>query len=133
MRLVLPITARASTADGCAAEDHRGVPEPGKAAVHTIGQTARFAHFPVKPRREAAAPQNMIDDIRGHEIRIVARDALPAERDHRLRHVDIDHDTAAKSLRCRVGDRLEIVFLRQRAERTINERAGRLGIDVPDD
>ena len=78
---------------------------------HAVGQAALFAHFPVKPRREAAAAQNMIDDIRGHEIRIVARDALPAESDHRLRHVDIDHDAAAKPVRCRVGDRLEIVFL----------------------
>ena len=75
----------------------------------------------------------MVDDIGGHEIGIVARDALAAEGDHRLRHVDIDDDAAAEPARTHRGDSLEIVFGRQAGEGAIDQFAGGHGIDVADD
>ena len=58
---------------------------------------------------------------------------LPAESDDGLRHVDIDHDAPTETARGRIRDRLEIVFRGQSAECTVDQHAGRFGIDVADD
>ena len=69
-----------------AADGHGGVLEPNQAVRHAISQAALLAHFAIEPRGERAAAENVIDDVARHEIRIVARQARPAEGDDRLRH-----------------------------------------------
>jgi hypothetical protein len=56
----------------------------GKIVVHqiaanAIGQAALFAHLAHQARGEAAAPQRLVQDEGGEEIRVVARDADMAE------------------------------------------------------
>ena len=131
--MIASASAGAVGAGGGAADHDGGAPEPDQAVGDAVGQPALFAHFPVKPRREGAAAEDVIDDIAGHEIGIVAGEALPAEVDHRLRHVEIDHDAAAEPARRGVGDRLEVVLRRQAGEGAVDQRAGGLGVDVADD
>ena len=74
----------------------------------------------------------MVDDIAGHEIGIAARQPDAAEGDHRLRHVEIDHDAAAQPARGGVGDGHPPGFGRQRAEGGVDEAGHALGVDVAD-
>ncbi len=74
-----------------------------------------------------------IDDIAGHEIRIVARQTLTTEGDDRLRHVEIDNDATAEPGRFYICDRLQVILGRQLGESTINQFARGFSVDVADD
>ncbi len=116
-----------------AADQHGGMIEPDQAVGDRIDQAALLAHFLIEARVRRAAAENVIDEIGGHEIGILARDAGTAEIDHRLRHVERDIDAAAEPLRRGVLDRHQIRLFRQRAEHAIEERLQGLGVDVADD
>src|SRR4029079_11747286 len=75
----------------------------------------------------------MVHDICGHELRIAARDARPAERHYRLRDIHVDHDPPPEPARRGIRDSLEIVLCRQAAKGAIDEFAGRFLVDVADD
>jgi hypothetical protein len=74
----------------------------------------------------------MIDQVSGHEIRILSRNTGPAEIDHRLRHIEADFDPPPKSARRNIGDRKQIGLFRQRAESAIEQYLERLGVDIAD-
>ena len=78
---------------------HCRVVEPEQTVGDAVGEPALLAHLAIEPRGERAAAEDVIDDVGGHEIRIVARDARAAERHHGLRHIEIDDDAAAEALR----------------------------------
>ena len=69
-------------------DEQRGMIHPQKRFIDRIGETALLADFAVEPRRQASAAENVVDDIAGHEIRIAALEAWPAERHHGLRNVE---------------------------------------------
>ena len=60
-----------------------------------IGEAALLAHLLGEPRGEAAAAEDVVHDIGGEEIGIVALDAVMAEQHHALRDVAIDDDGRA--------------------------------------
>ena len=74
----------------------------------------------------------MVHNIGSHEIGIMTCNALPAESNNGLWHVDIDNDTAPEPAWRRVRNRLEVVLFRQLREGTIDQFSGRFGIDVAD-
>src|SRR5271165_2349235 len=85
---------------GGGAADHQcGIIEPNEAARDSIGQPALLSHLAIKSRGERPAAEDVVDDIGGHEVRITATDAGPAEIYHRLRDVELDHDPPTKALR----------------------------------
>src|SRR4029077_8142170 len=80
-------------------EKQRGVFVPQQAVVDRISKTALDANFAGEPGGERAAAENVVDDVGGEEIRIVARDTDAAEIDHGLRHVEVDIDALPERLR----------------------------------
>src|SRR5207245_9984905 len=100
---------RASPRGGMA-EQQRAAIEPKEAARDAVSEPARLPHLEIKRRGERAAAENVVDDIGGHEIGIAAGNARPAEIHHCLRHVEIDDDAAAQSLRYDWRERLELGF-----------------------
>jgi hypothetical protein len=59
----------------------------------------------VEPRRQRAAAENVVHDIAGHEIGIVALDAGAAEHHHGLRHVERNERALRRLGGLDVGDR----------------------------
>src|SRR6185437_8923639 len=70
---------------GDRAEDEAGMAERIEAARDAIGEAALLPHLGGETRREAAAAQDMVDDIGGVPIGIVALDAGLSEDDDALR------------------------------------------------
>src|SRR5581483_5804607 len=62
-----------------AAEHDGGTAEPDQAVGYSVGKPAFLTHFLVEARRKTAAAKNVIDDVRRHELRVAARNALSAE------------------------------------------------------
>ncbi len=115
------------------AEKHRTAIVPHQAVADRVNEAAFLAHFVIKPRGKRAAAENVVDDVGGKEIRIVTRDAGPAEIDHRLRHVEIDIDAPPEPLRHCRRDRRQLCLRRQRAEHAVEHGLCGVGVDVADD
>ena len=87
------------------ADEQRGMLHPEQRFEDGIGQAALLADLAIEPRRQAAAAEDVVDDIGRHEIRIVALDAGAAERHHGLRHVERNEGALRRLGGLDVGDR----------------------------
>src|SRR4029078_3496059 len=72
--------AGAGGAGGGVADGQGGVIHPEQRLIDRISETALFAHLLVEPRRQSAATEDVVDDIGGHEDRIVAENYWACER-----------------------------------------------------
>ena len=115
-----------------ARHEHRGVAEVQQIRIDAIGEPALFANLVIEARGERAAAEDVVDQIRGHEVRVLARDARAAEPDHRLRHVELRHDPPSDLARRRIGHAAKLARSGQGAEHAVEHLAERGGVDVAD-
>ena len=75
----------------------------------------------------------MIDHECGHEIGVAARNAEPAQNQHRLRDIEIDRDLLSEPLRQHHRNVGKFALGRQAAEHLVDELAGGRSVDIADD
>src|SRR5262245_14853298 len=115
-----------------AAQEQRRMIEPDQRAVDRIGKSALLAHLAIEARGERAAAEDVVDDIGGHEVRVLARDAVAAEGHHRLWHVHLDDDALSEPLQMGGVDGRQVGLGRQPAEHLVEHCRGGGRIDVAD-
>src|SRR6476619_5646347 len=62
-----------------AAEQQRGIIEPDQAVRNPVGEATLLAYLAIEARRERAAAEDMVDDVGGHEVAIIAGNPRAAE------------------------------------------------------
>src|SRR3546814_20320270 len=86
-----------------AAVDQVAVVVAGEVGVDGVGEAALLAHLLDQARGEAATAEDVVHDIGGVVVWIVARDAFLAERHHRLWDRLGDHYRIALVLHLQIG------------------------------
>src|SRR6202048_1201335 len=109
----------------CGVADHQGcLVEPDEAVGNPVRQPPLLADFAVEARREGAATEDMIDNVRRHEIRIAAAHTGAAETDCCLGNIELDHDPAAHALRSYPAYGVELGEARKAADMVSERHAG---------
>ena len=101
------------------ANEHGAILVGEKVRVHRIGKSALLAHLLHQARGEAAAADDVIEDIGGDEVVVLAREGAMAELRHGLGHFHHDDLAGRAHGRLGVGDRSERGGLRQCAEHVV--------------